>query len=141
MIAVSSLVLAALEHRTFEELTEVERVIATVWALEADVNNGGFDQFFFNSSGDLAFFAPKALSIIGAPSTAMIVARANALFGAGGPPRERGLRQAQLAALQGAEERLEELDVEFYEYLDDLTALMHRYISANAPELLARVRT
>ncbi|MEJ2420051.1 MAG: DUF4375 domain-containing protein [Exilibacterium sp.] len=36
------------------------------YALEAEVNNGGFDQLFYNSAGDIAFYTAKALDSIGA---------------------------------------------------------------------------
>lgn len=141
MIAVSELVLAAIEGRPFEALTEAERVIATVWCLEADVNNGGFDQYFFNSSGDTAFFAPSALEIIGAHAMRRIVLRANAVFGAAGPPRDRNLRQTQLLALpESTREQFDTLDNAFYAYPDPVTGLLHSYIATRAPELLARVR-
>ena len=35
----------------FEEIVGVG-----VWLLEAEVNNGGFDQYYFNSAGDLASY-------------------------------------------------------------------------------------
>jgi hypothetical protein len=60
-------------------------VFVCVWELEADVNNGGFDQYYFNSSGDLAGDAVESLNAIGAKNTADVVRQANALFGAGGP--------------------------------------------------------
>ena len=36
-----------IEEYGFDVLTEPEKVLATIWLLEAEVNNGGFDQFFF----------------------------------------------------------------------------------------------
>jgi hypothetical protein len=34
------------------EMSEAERVFICIWQLEAEVNNGGFTQYFTNSSGD-----------------------------------------------------------------------------------------
>jgi hypothetical protein len=79
----------------FDELTEPERVFVAVWTLEADVNNGGFDQYYANSSGDYAWYAPKALRSIGADNTAGIVERANAAFGSDGPAADREARAAK----------------------------------------------
>jgi len=45
----------------FDQLDEVDKVLVTIWSLEGDVNNGGFDQYHINSSGYLAFYAPIAL--------------------------------------------------------------------------------
>lgn len=56
----------------FDQLDEVDKILVTIWGLEGDVNNGGFDQYYFNSSGDLAFYAPVALRRIGALKMAKI---------------------------------------------------------------------
>jgi len=50
---VDSLVLAveqALGGKRAEDLSEPERVVLAVEAMEREVNNGGYEQFFFNSS-------------------------------------------------------------------------------------------
>jgi len=116
----------------FDALTEPEKVLVTLWALEAEVNNGGFDQFFFNSSGDCAYFAPRALQILGATEMSEIAARANAVFGPDGPPREWNARQEALFALSdSAQTLLEALDVAFFAYPEDLAQLVARYVRAN----------
>jgi hypothetical protein len=140
VIEVSNLVLASARERGFEHLTETEQVIVTVWEVEAEVNNGGFDQYYFNSSFDPRF-APSALEKIGAPKMAAIVSRANAVFGPEGPARDRFVRQEKLEQLgESKKELLNKLDNEFYGYPEPLTTLMHRYMTVHVPELLARVR-
>ena len=54
----------------FEQLSQAEQTFRLVWELEGEVNNGGFEQHFFNSSGDIARLAPDALREIGAAATA-----------------------------------------------------------------------
>ncbi len=101
--------------------------------LEADVNNGGIDQYYFNSSGDHALFVPHALRKIGASSTAGIVDRANALFGRGGPPAHRDVRQSALERFREAQpDGWEALDDEFYRYPDDIHSLVVEYVRKNA---------
>lgn len=56
--------------------TGVENIIAAVMALMREVNNGGFDQFYRNSSKRWSFFARSALLHIGRNDAAKIVARA-----------------------------------------------------------------
>jgi hypothetical protein len=56
--------------------TGVENIIAAVMALMREVNNGGFDQFYRNSSKRWAFFARSALVHIGRKDAAKVVARA-----------------------------------------------------------------
>jgi len=122
--------LARFNGDNFDRLTATEQVLVTIWGLEADVNNGGFDQYYFNSSGDQAFFAPEALRLIGAHRMADIVSRANAVFGPDGPSRIRTVRQAQraLVAPDHADGPWEQLDREFYDYLDDIYALVTMFV-------------
>lgn len=61
--------------------TGVENIIAAVMALLREVNNGGFDQFYRNSSKRWAFFARSALLHIGRKDAAKIVARAGRSLG------------------------------------------------------------
>jgi hypothetical protein len=110
---------------SFNSLSMRDQILVTIWGLEGDVNNGGFDQYYFNSSGDLAWFAPTALKTIGARSMASIVEKANAMFGESGPPPDRDERQSALFEITETNERIwDELDREFYAYPDDIAALL-----------------
>ena len=100
---------------------DVERLVG--W-LEAEVNNGGFDQFFFNSAGDEAAATIEALEAIGAFSTAAIVRRACARFPGGMPPADRDERQARLEEVSPDTDAFEAEDEQFYAYEDDLSALV-----------------
>ncbi len=105
-------------------------VFACVWTLEADVNNGGFDQYYLNSSGDFAASTPDALRTIGAPRFAEIVSAANAIFGASGPSSDRARRQDQRESLSEVQlDTLSDLDNQFYEYPEDLEGLLRAYVS------------
>src|SRR5579863_2130168 len=57
-------------------LSEPERVILAIEALEREVNNGGYSQFFENSSRYFAPWIVWALETIGCPQTARISQRA-----------------------------------------------------------------
>lgn len=86
--------LAAKEQSTgFELLTATEQVFHTVWWFEAELNNGGFDQFFFNSRGNYAAQTIAALERIGASTTANIVKRACAMFPDSTPSPDWSTRQ------------------------------------------------
>ncbi len=118
----------------FDSLSEPEKVLVSLWAIEAEVNNGGFHQFFFNSSGGCAFFAPTALRILGAPQMAHLAERANSVFGPAGPPRDWDARQEALLALGEAEQALlEELDLAFQAYPEDLALLGEAYAAEHYP--------
>jgi hypothetical protein len=80
---IDSLVLAFAEaigqkaaREGMELLTDEERIILAVEALEGEVNNGGYGQFFFNSSREYAPFIVESLRRIGCPRTAEVTRRA-----------------------------------------------------------------
>ena len=56
--------------------SDPQKVFSAIWALESQVNNGGFLQYFISSDGDTADFAPAALRSIGAQACASVVERA-----------------------------------------------------------------
>jgi hypothetical protein len=59
-----------------DKLTAEERVILAVEALEREVNNGGYGQFFVNSSREYAPIIVEALRRIGCLKTAEITEKA-----------------------------------------------------------------
>src|SRR5262245_31305578 len=77
----------------FAAQSEAEKVFSAVWELEAQVNNGGFILYFYNSDSDIVAHAPTALRAIGASSCADIVGRAIAVI-APLPPTQDGRRSA-----------------------------------------------
>src|SRR5258708_26400252 len=60
----------------FETQSVPQKVFSSVWAVESEVNNGGFSQYFLNSSAETSAFVAEALEAIGAPRTADICRRA-----------------------------------------------------------------
>jgi hypothetical protein len=56
------------------------RAIYTTTVLENEVVNGGFNQYFWNSSGQLAFMALEGLDLIGATGHAAILGAAIATY-------------------------------------------------------------
>jgi len=103
---------------------EIARLIGN---LEAEVNNGGFDQFFYNSAGDDTAETIRALETIGADTVADIVKRAAAKFPGGVPPKDRFQRQDVLHQVSPESDAFDELDGEFYGYPDDLPGLLAKY--------------
>lgn len=79
-----------------ESLVPEEIIGVGISTPEAEVNNGGFDQYYFNSDGELAVPTVNALKRIGAHRTAATLAAANAEFPDALPPADRSLRQQQL---------------------------------------------
>jgi len=105
------------------------QVINLIENLQAEVNNGGFDQLFYNSAGDNTAETIQALEKIGAVTMADILKRAAAKFPGGMPPKDRFFRQEILLQISSRAEAFEELDGEFYGYPDNLAELLTSYNS------------
>jgi hypothetical protein len=120
----------------FNQLTLPEQVFRCIWELESEVNNGGFEQYYMNSSGDTAFAVEGALKRIGAHKCAKIVHCANDLFPRGEPPRDQRERQNLWSSIcEESMEQLDELDQEFFQYPDDLSSLLYDYVMNHREEI------
>ena len=133
-------IIALLEH--LEEKTDYgddlsglsrpERIFYVVQMVEMEVNNGGFSQFFSNSSGDFSNEIVDAFTEIGADATAGICRKAIGVFGRE-IPADQDERDEMLEELESDEidEILEECDSAFYEYEDNLNELNYNYVMKN----------
>lgn len=117
----------------FESLPRaVQHVIASV-AFEAEVNNGGLSQYFFNSWGDHWPVALEAFREMGCPACADILTQAVAILGPAGTSTDRQERIKAYSRLSDkSEQPLHELDSRFYEREDRLDARRARYMVRNA---------
>ncbi len=104
-----------------------QELIDLVDDLEAEVNNGGFHQFFNNSSGDNTAETIHALETIGATVMANILRRAASKFPGSMPPKDRSQRLDVLWANFPRADEFSELDTEFFAYPEDLSALVAEY--------------
>ena|SRR2546425_6502117 len=108
-----------------------EKTFLHVWELEAEVNNGGFEQYFCNSSGNHASEVVASLKAIGAHKAAAIAQKAISIaFGASTPSVNRDLRTSQVKALNdNARDQLAECDQAFFKYPDNLTELLFSFVA------------
>ncbi len=107
-----------------DSLNEYERTIFVTQELENEVNNGGFFQFFDNSSGQFASEIVQAFINIGAEKTAEICRKAVEAFGQELPVdwEERRSLLDQIADAAVADV-LDACDTAFYSYEENLEAL------------------
>jgi len=120
---------------SFVSQSRPQKVFSAVWAVESEVNNGGFSQYFLNNSAESAPFVVEALNTIGAPKTADICRRATAAAFPSGLPRTVEAIQAAAADFSDeALEKLEPLDQEFFSYPHNLTDLLFAYVSGHPEE-------
>lgn len=68
------------EYEIVTSWNKSRQAIYVIWLLEGEVNNGGFNQFYFNSSGEFSLLVPEALKLIGAPKFSDLVKRANSTY-------------------------------------------------------------
>lgn len=112
---IDSLVLAfeqAIQNKEDSDLSEPERHILAIEAMEREVNNGGWEQFFGNTENEFDESLPQALDAIGCPNTAQLS------------------REAIDASRYGAD--LEDFDVRYYALSESIVDRLFEYISANA---------
>lgn len=104
---------------------EIERLVE---AFQAEINNGGFHQYFFNASGDEARETLDALETIGAAGAAALLRRACGRFPDGMPPAAWFSRQEVLLDVLSPDAFAED-DEAFYQRNEDLTPIVDRYRS------------
>ena len=115
-----------------DKLTEQQKQFYYNQCLEREINNGGFNQYFFNSSGDFAHKTVQSLLIIGANKTADILQKAIDQFPNSNVPENRTERQEILEQIQETADLIwEELDQKFFTYEDDLNTLNIEFIRKN----------
>ncbi len=106
--------------------------IVLVSEVDAEICNGGFDQYFFNCSGDQADKAVHALRAVGATGKAEILRQAMSLFGPRGPSKireQRHLERERFSAPQAQE--MAALDNAWYEDGENVRLLLHLYASSH----------
>lgn len=85
-----SLVERSSGDRTLTSFSKEERMYFAVGLLNAELYNGGFDQFFSNSSGDYYETAIEGLQDLGASSSLKLAREAaDTIFGRCGPPADQ----------------------------------------------------
>lgn len=119
----------------FEIQSAPQKVFSSIWELESQVNNGGFDAYFRYADSDVIAYAPIALREIGALQCSVLVERALQVLGP--LPSTREGREDALEDLD-ADDALDALDQEFFAYPDELTELLFAFVAAR-PETFGPV--
>ena len=104
------------ESEVVMRLTKPRQAIYIIWQVEAEVNNGGFNQFFYNSSAQFAGNMEEAFTTIGATKFASLASRANKIY----KKEQARITKHQDGTMDGFSKSydnnpLNHLDDEFYE--------------------------
>lgn len=117
----------------WESLSQEQQNAAAVWMLLGEVSNGGWAQFFDNSSGDYWRAALVGLEAIGATDMLDMLRKMVAAFGPDGPSDHLDERNRQVMQLTPATEALiEQLDRAFLSIDDEVLRRLRRYVALDA---------
>tara|TARA_R110002049_G_scaffold13089_5_gene57437 strand:- start:12359 stop:12820 length:462 start_codon:yes stop_codon:yes gene_type:complete len=119
------------ERDNFSNLNEFEKTFIYIDILEQSVTDGGFIQFFFNSSGQFAHEIFHAYLDIKAEKTVDILTKAIHLFPQMPVPKDLRIRQGILMQKESNIDLWDDLDTEFYKYEDDILSLTIDYVRKN----------
>ena len=115
----------------FSNLNEFEKTFIYLDVLEDSVTNGGFIQFFFNSSGQFTHEVFQAYLAIKAENTVDILTKAIYLFPEIPVPKNLRVRQQILMEKDTNIDLWDELDSQFYKYEDNIISLTLEYVRNN----------
>ena len=117
---------------SMEKLTKSQKQFYYNREFEREVNNGGFAQYFFNSSGDFVHQTIHSLRAIGADTTANILQEAIDQFPDKNVPQDRTERYKILEQIQDTAKPIwDEIEKRFFEYPDDLNILNLDFVKQN----------
>lgn len=118
-----------------DKLTQQEQIVLAVEALEREVNNGGYMQFFENSSE----FTPvivDALTRIHCPEAAALTQQAIDALEFDGPITVEAVNSVMQEESDEIEERLEVCDNQYYQIAGDLSIPLLAFIEENKDQIV-----
>jgi hypothetical protein len=129
------------EFEIVKSLTNGQQMVYSTWAVEGEVNNGGFNQFYFNSSGQFAEMSVIGFRLIGAFKFADLTNEANKIYEENKARLEEfddGTMESFSASYK--DNPLNYLDSKFFELYKDenLKELKTKYIRQNYVEFIQK---
>lgn len=119
------------KRNDIENLNEFEKNFIYIDILEQNVTEGGFLQFFFDSSGQFTHEIFQAYLAINAEKTIDILTKAIFLFPEIPVPKDLNIRRRILMEKESNIDLWDELDTEFEKYEDDIILLTLNYVREN----------
>ncbi|CAN5396991.1 hypothetical protein BH09BAC1_BH09BAC1_15430 [soil metagenome] len=121
-------------------LNPYKKAIYLIWGLESEVNNGGFNQYYYNSTGQFCDDAPPALMLVGAAKFANLVTEANQIIKA----NFQDISKTWDGSIEGFTQSyinnpLDELDTKFFNLYEEenLAKLQIAFIKANKEQFVS----
>lgn len=129
------------EFFLIKKLSRGQQAFWSTWILEGEVNNGGFNQFYFNSSKQFSEMAKIGFGTIGANRYAELTSRANEIY----KENRKKLAKFDDGTLESFGESykdnpLNKLDDEFYELEseENISVLRIQYIRSYKNEFISK---
>lgn len=119
-------------------LTAEEQVVLAIEALEREVNNGGYDQFFINSSKEYVPIITNALNRIGRADVALLTQQAIEALGIEGPVTVEVIDRVMDEESEERDEKLAECDERYYEVAGDLAGPLLEYVKKNRDRIMVK---
>ena len=122
----------------FDELTPAEQAFIAIWELQQEVYNGGFMQYFQNSSGERVPHICEILRRIDAGPAASVIERAISLAGPDIPWNDKVRRFSALKTIsEDNRDKLFHMSKDLFDQSDDLHRLLFQYLSKHREQIEA----
>jgi hypothetical protein len=121
----------------YADLTDEERVVLAVEAVEREVNNGGFMQLFMNSSKELAPIFVDSLKRIGCKEAANLTQEAIDIMEVEGESDEGDFDEEMDDGEENEsrDDRLSDCDERYCDVADELTGRLFEFIKKNRDKI------
>jgi hypothetical protein len=126
----------AREREIVARLSPGVRALYITWWVEAEVNNGGFNQYYWNSAGQFADDAPSAFEYFAAHQHADLMRQANAVRSVEAAAIQKYKDKGTIEAFSASykESQLDPLDKQFYALSENLSTLRIAKIRSSPSE-------
>lgn len=117
------------EYKIVMDLPKEIRAVYITWGVDAEVNNGGFNQYFWNSSGQFGHEAIEGYELIGAREHAALLREAVAIYEKEQARLNKYKEKGTVEAFSDSykDNQLNQLDDRFFK-LEDAGAMRVRFI-------------
>jgi hypothetical protein len=128
------------EYEIVTSLSKGFQIVHATWMVEGEVNNGGFNQYFWNSSGKFQAEALEGYKLLGATEHEKLMAEAikvhKSIENKLKVQQDKGTIQAFSDSYK--DNPLNKLDDQFYGLKEDASALRIKYIRGNLDLFVSR---
>ena len=124
-------------HLKLQQLPEIIKNTYLIYNYECEINNGGFDQFYFNSIGYEVFEIQKALDYFGLPESKKILDESIELLQQKIDIKDYfELSKKRELPTEDLGEEFSKLDSEFYKYPENIEEIICLHLDQHRDELI-----